>query len=131
MNRQRLHLAVDITMFICGLGVIATGLLIYFVLPPGSHGDTVWSLTRHDWGDWHFYIALALLATVMLHLLLNWNWVCNVVCKMVGVKPGRGGWGRKLAGALALAIIVGLVGGFVLLAGQAKQIGQPGDGEGR
>ena len=35
---------------------------------------------RHDWGDVHFWIAVALAAGVMIHLLLHVQWIktCSV-----------------------------------------------------
>jgi hypothetical protein len=68
-------------------GMISTGLILKFILPPGSGrmlgrgfggGKPVltWlGQSRHEWGDWHFYIAIAFLALMATHITLNWNWI--------------------------------------------------------
>ena len=74
------------------LSLIFTGSIMRWVLPPGSGGggsggehlgrgfrggrgavQTLWTLTRHQWGDVHFWIAAALVAFILLHLALHWG----------------------------------------------------------
>lgn len=73
------------------LGMVGTGVVMKWVLPPGSGGGregmgmghrggrgaapTLWDWTRHDWGDVHFWLAVALVAGVLLHLALHWGWI--------------------------------------------------------
>jgi hypothetical protein len=71
-----------------------TGSIMKWVLPPGSGGgggmgrgwrggrgagvhqvSSFWDMTRHEWGDVHFWIAVALIGGIVLHLLLHWNWL--------------------------------------------------------
>ncbi len=42
---------------------------------------TIWSLSRHDWGTIHFWIAIFLLATLSLHIIFHWDWI---VCRLKG-----------------------------------------------
>jgi len=32
-------------------------------------------MDRHEWGDIHFYLSLAFLTTMLLHVVLHWAWV--------------------------------------------------------
>lgn len=115
MKRAHVHLLLDAAMFVCGVALLATGLLLAWVLPPRSRGAAVWGLTRHAWGDLHFWIAMGLLGLLAVHLALNWGWVCSVVGKLIGAdKPGA----AKRAAALAAVLIAtaGLVAGFLLAA---------------
>ncbi|MCE5229210.1 DUF4405 domain-containing protein [bacterium] len=58
------------------MGMIATGLAMKFTLPPGSGLRTVqWGLSRHEWGDVHFWLAVALVCLIALHLLMHWRWI--------------------------------------------------------
>ena len=75
------------------LSLIITGSILKWVLPPGSGGGgggeymgrgfrggrgpaaTLASLTRHEWGDVQFWIALSLVALILLHLALHWGWL--------------------------------------------------------
>ena len=82
MQRQLLNFFVDLVALLAMLGMVATGLMIRYLLPPGSrggHGLTLWSLDRHEWGDIHFWLAVALLTLLVLHVALHWEWVCAVL----------------------------------------------------
>jgi hypothetical protein len=73
--------------FLTLFGMISTGLILKFILPPGSgrmrgrgFGGGKPALTwlgqnRHEWGDWHFYISIAFLVLMAIHIILNWNWI--------------------------------------------------------
>lgn len=61
--------------------LIATGIIMYWVLPPGTGGRMgghrrreLLEMTRHDFGDIHFWIAVAMVVTVVIHVALNWGW---------------------------------------------------------
>lgn len=85
MKRATLISWVDILSFVALVLMVATGLLLEFMLPPGSgrveHGagsqpiTLVWGLTRHQWGDIHFYISIGLLALVSTHLWIHHKWI--------------------------------------------------------
>lgn len=130
MRRNVLHLTIDIVLFLTVLGLMTTGLHIAFVLPPGSRGDTVWSMTRHDWGDVHFWMALAMFAAVVVHLILNWSWVCIVSVKLFDRRATAPSHAKRhLAGAVVVGALVLLVGGFLLAANQSKVV-DPNNGPG-
>jgi hypothetical protein len=131
MKRTTLHLLVDVLLALDGLGLVLTGLLIAFVLPPRSRTDTVWSLDRHDWGDVHFWIAMVMLGLAALHVAMNWGWVCSVSVKLLG-REGRGplGWRKHVAGAVTVGVLVVIVLGFLWLAELGKEVGVGGRGDG-
>lgn len=119
MKRTSLHFVVDAGLAVAGLGVLATGLLLEFVLPPGSRGDTVAAWTRHEWGDVHLYAALALLGLLAVHVTLNWAWVCNVWAKMTGHRPASVGR-RRLAGLVVVVVLAAMLASLLLLADAVK-----------
>jgi hypothetical protein len=66
-------------------------LILKYRLPPGTGGgrrriyglgrsnlSVQWGLSRHEWGEIHFCLALALVGLIAIHLWLHWNWVCRV-----------------------------------------------------
>lgn len=55
--------------------LLFTGFIIKYILPAGSHGASLWGLTRHQWGDFHFWIAVAFVVTITLHLILHLPWI--------------------------------------------------------
>jgi hypothetical protein len=59
------------------LALMITGIAVKFILPAGSGARrALWGLTRHEWGDVHFWLAVALVSLLLLHLALHWQWVC-------------------------------------------------------
>jgi len=120
MNRNKLNLVVDVLGYFCMMALASTGLILLYRLPPGTggrHGGetalTLLGLGRHDWGGVHFYIAVALLLLVVLHVALHWQWVKHTLgslCRRAAQKPGTGH-----PGAMSL-IVLGLVGACLIAA---------------
>ena len=82
MNRTIANIIIDIIAAFLFLGMIATGYLLRFPLPPGSNKTlSLWGYTRHQWGDVHFWISLGLLVVFVVHLVLHWNWIVTVIGK--------------------------------------------------
>lgn len=82
MNRTIVNIIIDLLATLLFLGMIATGYLLRFPLPPGSNKTlTLWGLSRHQWGDIHFWISLGLLTVLVIHLALHWNWIVTVIGK--------------------------------------------------
>lgn len=107
MRKDTLNYLVDALALVVMLGMIATGLLIKYQLPPGSrggHGLTLWGLDRHEWGDVHFWMAVALAVLLVLHVALHWTWVI-----VVSLRLGRSGTENARAPAAAKRNMVGLV----------------------
>lgn len=76
MKRVFDNLLVDLLAASLMLGMIATGYILRFPLPPGTNKSlTLWTLTRHQWGEVHFWVSLGLLGVILLHLCLHWQWV--------------------------------------------------------
>lgn len=121
VNRPKVNLLVDILAFACAVFLVATGFVLEYVLLPGSGrlgtegfgpapGGTrrpillLWGLSRHEWGAIHFWMALALMAVMSLHLVLHWQWV---VCMVKG-KPRQGSGIRVALGILGLVSLLAL-----------------------
>lgn len=82
MNRTIANIIIDIVAAFLFLGMIATGYILRFPLPPGSNKTlSLWGYTRHQWGDVHFWISMGLLAVSVVHLVLHWNWIVTVIGK--------------------------------------------------
>ncbi len=94
MRRTTIHFIVDAFAFVALVAMVSTGFILRYVLPPGSgpllgegigHGSAhksitfLWGLTRQEWGDIHFWVSIALLAILALHLFLHWRWIASVI----------------------------------------------------
>lgn len=105
MKRTNLDLIVDGAAFVGFVLLTATGVLMRYILPPGSgHYSTIWSLDRHEWGGIHFWISVVFFALLALHLLLHWRWIVSVVTR----RPREGSGLRAGLGILGLAAVLAL-----------------------
>ncbi|MBN2492288.1 MAG: DUF4405 domain-containing protein [Planctomycetes bacterium] len=103
MRKPTLNFWIDAVAFVAFVLLAATGILVRYVLPPGSgHFATLWGLDRHQWGEIHFWLAVSMLAALVLHVFLHWRWIVA----MVRGSKTREGSGVRLA--MALVGILGL-----------------------
>jgi len=100
MKRVTLNFIVDFVSFIVFAGLAFTGFIIKYILPPGSGGygrgfrggrgqvediKQLWSMTRHGWGDIHFYLAVGFVALMIVHIILHWSWIKNYIKSLLGI----------------------------------------------
>ena len=132
MKRNTLNFLIDLVSALVLLGMIVTGLVMRFVLPPGSgRARVLWTWGRHDWGDLHFWLAVAAGCLLLIHVALHWQWVCATLARMVrphAQDTNLGPIGRNAAGAITVLLLVGLCAGLVWIGqGQVRTQGGSGD----
>ena len=104
MKTPKKRFIIDVLAFISFVFLTSTGVLLFYILPPGSgRGSTIWQLDRHAWGDIHFYFAVSFLLILSYHVIQHWRWILSLV------KGRQRSYSRK-------RIALGLVGLFALLA---------------
>lgn len=135
MKRNFLNYLVDAITFIVLFLIVMTGLFIRYVLPPGSGREKLQLLVwgRHDWGDFHFWLSVAMGLLFVAHIALHWNWVCTMTLRLFQPKsaPRTEAWKRNMAGCAFLVGLSGLVVGLTLLAQSGAEAGGHGGGGGR
>lgn len=125
MKRNTLNFLIDVVSALVLLGMVLTGLLMEFVLPPGSRGLQVWGLDRHGWGQVHFWLACVGLGLVLVHVALHWSWVCTTLSRLVLRRSGPGSaWRRNSMGAGVLVAVTASLLLFVLVAGRSVEPGR-------
>jgi len=86
-----LNFIVALVAFLNLLCLAFTGFIMKYILPPGTGGcgqrmfgglggehiKSLWSMSRHEWGDIHFYLALLFIVLMTAHILLHWSWLKN------------------------------------------------------
>ncbi len=123
MKRKNLNFAIDAVSLLVMLAMVVTGIVIHYLLPAGSGGRggtgklTLWGGGRHEWGEVHFWLAIATVVLIVVHLVLHWAWICAVVAGWF--RKGRGGAVernyRHLYGFVSVVAAMVLVGGLVAL----------------
>jgi hypothetical protein len=103
MKRPVLNFVIDTAAFAGFILLATTGVLMRYILPPGSGGARlIWGMDRHEWGAIHFWISLTLLAILALHLVLHWQWIITTV-------TGRTREGSGLRAGLGIVGLLGMV----------------------
>lgn len=134
MNKPRLNLLIDIVMTVLMAAVAGLGFLINWVLIPGEERPAVYGsrvdlhwlgLDRHDWGDVHLALGIALLALLVLHVVLHWGQVVGIWRRMVASGAAR------LVLALVLLVLVALLMAFPAFIRPEVTEGGHGEGRGR
>ncbi len=113
MKRSHLNFIIDIAAFAGFVFLTTTGVLLRYLLPPGSgRFAAILGLDRHQWGAVHFWISVFFFAILALHLLLHWRWVVGFIS------------GRVTEGS-GLRLGLGLVGVLTLIAFAAAPLVAP------
>jgi hypothetical protein len=94
MLRNTVNFILDLTSFLNLLMLMFTGYVMRYILPPGSGGlgrelhggrgrginiKELWSMTRHEWGSIHFYLAVVFVVLMIVHIILHWKWITYYV----------------------------------------------------
>lgn len=105
MKRSNLNLIIDIIAFTGFVVLATTGVLMHYLLPPGSgRYSTIWGLDRHEWGGIHFWLAIIFFSILALHLLLHWRWLLSTLTG----RPREGSGLRLGLGVVGLVTVIAL-----------------------
>jgi hypothetical protein len=90
MSRSAMNFILGLVSFLNLSGLIFTGFIMRYILPPDTgglgrtlHGGSgrgvqaqeLWSMTRHEWGSIHFYLAVVFVVLMVIHVILHWAWI--------------------------------------------------------
>lgn len=121
MQRPSVNYLIDLFTLLVMLAIACTGLIMRFVLPPGSGGRglVLWGLGRHEWGSVHFWTTVAAAVLLVVHVWLHWVWVCTVTARLLHprarVQPPTPAARRRMGAAFLLGVVL-LLAGFTFLA---------------
>ncbi len=119
MKRSTLNFMIDMVLLVLLIGLAATGLLLHFRLPPGSGSfRVIWSMSRHEWGDKHFWLGLSFACISAVHVILHWTWLKNVA-----VDAYHASKSRALVGAVILVASILVAGSILLSAAETRERG--------
>ena len=93
MKKSTLNFVMFIALLFTGLVETISGFVLWFIIPggqgsEGNHAITavarstfIWS--RHTWMDIHDWLAIAIVALVIVHLILHWKWIYYMTKKQL------------------------------------------------
>ncbi len=103
MKRSSLNFIIELVAFLNLLCLASTGFIMKYILPPGSGGrgrmlrggrgagevgeqiKDLWSMTRHEWGNIHFCLAVLFAALIVVHIILHWGWIKSSFKSLLGL----------------------------------------------
>jgi hypothetical protein len=99
MTKAGKYWILAVIMGVLGLVEAVTGFVLWLGFPEGGSGAgrlygglrnlTYWGLTRHEWIGIHDWVALALVAIAVLHIVLHRKWIVRVGKHLfTGTSPG-------------------------------------------
>jgi hypothetical protein len=68
-------------------GLTFTGFIMKYMPHGGGYGRgfrggcgpgqtrEFWLMSRHEWGDIHFYLAVLFVILMVVHIALHWSWI--------------------------------------------------------
>ncbi len=77
----------NFVLFIMTAFQVLSGCVIWLVLPRGmldynnmvsGIGRTFWGLQRNEWLDIHAWVAILMLAIIIIHVIQHWRWIVNM-----------------------------------------------------
>lgn len=76
MKRATFISLIDVIGFIAFVFLTSSGILLYYLLPPGSgRWAQLWEMDRHEWGELHLWLAVLFFLLMALHLLTHWRFI--------------------------------------------------------
>ena len=86
MNYFTLIKVLDFLSFVALTLMLSTGIFLKSTLPPRSGGNEVWGLSRHEWGDLHFYLSVFFLLLMSAHLATHVKFIKNAIMGKVSAE---------------------------------------------
>jgi hypothetical protein len=80
--RQIILTGLNAALYLVTCAMIGTGLVLELRLDDENGAARLLWLSRDDWSELHFGIALGFTALVMIHLLLHWSWIKTTVKRL-------------------------------------------------
>ena len=110
-----INLLLDAVLLVAFTALCFVAVVVRFVFPPGpaAAGWTLWGLDYDAWGGIQFGLLAILACGILVHVMLHWSWVCNVIA---GRLAGRG---ARVDDGLQTIYGVGLLIGLLLSVGAA------------
>ena len=112
ISRTAWHFIVDVLLFIAVLVLTWTSTTLQYVFPPPTRADgwRLWGWSYDAWSNLRFGSLCVFLLIALLHVMLQWNWVCNFIATRVARLRGQ-----KLAVPKAIRTIYGVCTLIVIL----------------
>jgi hypothetical protein len=78
---SEINLALDGVLLVAFVALCIAAAIVRFVFPPGpaAKGWMLWGLDFDSWSGIQFGLLALLAGGILVHVMLHWSWVCNVL----------------------------------------------------
>lgn len=91
MSRAEINYLAGLALFVAGSIEAISGFVLWLILPRGSGGGATFIFNRHMWLGLHDWLAIALVAIIVVHLALHWKWIITMTKRVfLNPKPTQG-----------------------------------------
>lgn len=112
LSRPAWHFTVDVLLLLAALLLTWTSATLQFVFPPPTLADgwRLWGWSYNRWSNLRFASLCVFLLIALVHLMLQWDWVCNFVAsRMTRIR------GEKVVVPKAIRTVYGVATLIVIL----------------
>ena len=81
LTKTTINFWLDTFLLCVFLALCCVSVIVRYVFPPptDSAGWSLWGFGYLAWGDVQFFTLCLFAASVLLHVMLHWTWVCGVI----------------------------------------------------
>lgn len=90
MSKTKLNYWLDLIIALAFILSAISGMVFLFAGSGGYQGGhnsafqtEIGGISRWTWGDLHTWVSLVMIAGVMVHLVLHWNWIVCMTKKLL------------------------------------------------
>ena len=78
---------------------VLSGFIVWIIMPRGrgdlfvtstGYGRTFWGLQRNEWVDMHAWVAVFMIAIIVVHVIIHWRWIVNMTLGRMKAKKTEG-----------------------------------------
>lgn len=91
ISRPAWHFIVDVILLVAISALTWASAVLQFVFPRPTRADgwTLWGWGYDAWSNLRFGLLCAFVAMVLLHVMLQWDWVCNFIASRLSRWRGK------------------------------------------
>lgn len=109
LSWSEINLALDTLLLATFVALCAVSVIVRFVFPPGpgAKGWWLWGLDYDAWAGIQFGLLAVFTVGVLVHVMLHWSWVCNVLAtRLSSSKKARVDEGLQTIYGVGLLIVL-------------------------
>jgi hypothetical protein len=88
---------------------VLSGFVLWLIIPRGvgnlvptknGFGRTFWGMQRNEWVDWHAWLAVFIIAIIVIHIVIHWRWIVHMTLGKMKVMKNRAAARQSRTGSL-------------------------------